>query len=135
MIYNSAQEIYREIEHGKDLYFEDSEVYVFIYAERGSIAYYYLPKEELMKYAQEAGPGNYIGGVLGPGGFIIDPDIILPNGEVIEYGAPEYAEYEDGKAGDDWSYEMSPIYDFLAKFIGEECIYAMPSDLVDFEEE
>lgn len=135
MKFNSAEEIYNEIEGGSDLYFEDSGVYMFLYAERGSIAYYYINKDYLIELAKEAGPNNYIGGVLGPGGSIIDPDIILPDGEIIEYDTPEYWEYEDGDAGDDWSYEMSPIYDFLKRFVGEECIYAMPSDLVDFGEE
>ena len=133
MKFNSAQEIYNEIADGRDLYFEDSGVYIFLYADRGSIAYYYLDEDYLIELAKVAGPDNYIGSVLGPGGRIIDPDIILPNGEIIEYDTPEYVEFEDGHAGEDWSYDMSPVYDFLKRFIGEECIYAMPTDLIDFE--
>ena len=130
MKFNSAQEIYRELERGKDLYFENSGVYVFLYAERGSIAYYYLPKEELIELAHEVvGYEESISSALGPGGYILDPDIILKDGTLIEYGTSEYSEYESGGWDDDWAYDFAPIYDFLARFVGEECIYAMPEDL------
>ena len=132
MKFNSAQEIFDEIDSGFDLYFTEPEIYVFTYAERGSIAYYYLGMDELLRLAHEVGPDEYIGGALGPGGYIIDPDIKLANGEIAEYGTPEFDEL-DGTSGKGWTYDYTPILDFLERFVGEDCIYAMPSDLLEGE--
>ena len=136
MKYNSVEELYKVIEGGIDVYFEESGIYVFIYAERGSIAYYYLDKDELVSLAEEAGPDDYIGGMLGPGGYIVDPNIKLANGTIVEYGTDEFSELENQyPPKEDWEYDYTPIYEFLEQYINEECIDAMPSDLVDFEEE
>ena len=134
MKFNSAEEIYDEISGGTDLYFKDSGIYVFLYAERGSIAYYYLSEDQLRKLAEEVGPEDYVGGALGPGGYIIDPDIVLSDGTIIEYDTPEYDEY-DGYSNNGWEYDYTPIYDFLERFVGEEAISAMPADLIDFGSE
>jgi len=132
MKFNSAQEIFDKIDSGIDLYFTESEIYIFTYAERGSIAYYYLDMNELLQLAQEVGPDDYIGGALGPGGYIIDPDIKLADGEIIEYGTPEFDEL-DGTTQPGWEYDYTPILDFLEQFVGEDCISAMPRDLLKGE--
>lgn len=128
MKFNSAQEIFDEIDSGLDLYFTESEIYVFTYAERGSIAYYYIDMDELLRLANEV--DGYIGEALGPGGYVLDPDIKLADGKIVEYGTPEFNKL-DGTSGPGWEYDYTPILDFLERFVGEDCISAMPSDLLE----
>lgn len=132
MKFNSAEEIYDTINSGTDLYFLDSGIYVFDYAARGSIAYYYLGMDELLELAQEVYP-DYVAGALGPGGYIVDPDIRLDDGEIIEYGNPYYGDYDRDGTVIGGDYDFTPIYDFLERFVGEECISAMPEDLLKGE--
>ncbi len=128
MTFDSADEIYIEIvENGSDLYFPESGVYLFAYNDVGSVAYYYLSKDELLRIADEVGPGNYVGGGLGPGGYILDPCMILPNGDVVEY---DDAAWDSAYNNPDAVIDYSPITDFLEQFVGEECISAMPEDLL-----
>lgn len=130
MKFNSAQEIYDVIESGIDLYFTESNIYTFLYSDRGSIAYYYIDEDQLRELARQVDPDNYIGSALGPGGYIIDPDIKLSNGEIVEYDTPEYWKLEDQYPRKDWNYDFTYIYDFLDRFVDEECIEAMPKDLI-----
>lgn len=123
--FNSAEEIYDVIHSGQDLYCIDDEIYLFDYNAVGAIAYYYLDMEELMELAQQA--DGYIASALGPGGYIIDMNLISPDGEIIEYGDSDF-DLNYNKPG----YELDPsdIYDFLERFVGKEFIYANVDDLV-----
>lgn len=123
--FNSAEEIYDVIHSGQDLYCIDDEIYLFDYNAVGAIAYYYLDMEELMELAQQA--DGYIASALGPGGYIIDMNLISPDGEIIEYGDSDF-DLNYNKSG----YELDPsdIYDFLERFVGKEFIYANVDDLI-----
>lgn len=128
MKFNSADEIYVEIvDNHQDLYFPESGVYLFEYNDVGSVAYYYLSMDELLRIADEVGPDNYVGGALGVGGYILDPCMILPNGDVVEYNDPDW---DIAYRNEDAVIDYSPITEFLEQFVGEECISAMPEDLL-----
>ena len=132
MKFNSAQEIYDYIHAGNDLYDVDEEIYLFDYNWVGAIAYYYLSEEALIERAKLAGPNDYIAGTLGPGGYILDVNLIDPDGDFVEYDSPLFEEFYDDERS---TLDYSDILDFLSGLVGDEFIDAMPSDLVDFEEE
>ena len=69
-------EMLTAIEHGTDLYNPEKEIYVFLYNDKGSIAYYFLTPQEAYGIAIQAeATGDYWGGCLTGGGTIIDsPD-------------------------------------------------------------
>lgn len=122
--FDSAEEIYEKLDSDIDLYCVDEEVYMFKYNEIGAIAYYYLTMNQLINAAKEA--DGYIGSALGPGGSILDVDVKLPDGEVIEYGEPGFDEaYDDPNSELDITY----ILDFLNRFVGKEFIYADVDEL------
>lgn len=113
MKFKSAQELYDYINDGTDVYDVDEGVYIFSYNAAGSIAYYYLDQDELMELAADAQEtGDYIAGLLGPGGYIVDTD--------------NYDENEDIEGDED----ITEILDFLEPLIGDEIISALPDDLV-----
>lgn len=113
--FNSAEEIYDVlVGQDQDLYCIDDEIYMFHYGQSGSIAYYYLDMEELMELvaqADEVGEG-YIGGLLGPGGYIVDTD---------NYEDDPNIEYDES---------ITEILEFLADFVGKEFLYANVDDLI-----
>ena len=112
--FKSAMDIYATLDSNQDLYCIDDGIYMFLYNAAGAIAYYYLGMKKLMELAAEAEANgeDYIAGLLGPGGYIIDTD-----------------NYEDDMdiEGDD---DITAILEFLEDFVGKEFLYANTNDLV-----
>lgn len=127
MKFNSAQEIYDYINSGKDLYDMDRGIYLFDYNAVGAIAYYYLGYDELLDLAMEAGLGNYVGAMLGPGGYIIDMELIGPDGSIIEYGTEAF---DLMYGNDEYVIDNTDILEFLETLVDDEFISAMPEDLI-----
>ena len=75
MRFNNGREMLDLLEKDIDLYSPEAETYVFRYNEAGSIAYYSLDKNEARELAVKAKEdGEYWGGLLGPGGYIVDSE-------------------------------------------------------------
>lgn len=73
MKFNSAKEMLEVIQNGFDLYNPTLEIYVFVYNEAGSIAYYDIDNKKAKELSQKAKEfQEYWAAFLGPGGFIID---------------------------------------------------------------
>lgn len=73
MKFDSAKQMLDYIQEGNDLYNPRLEVYVFVYSDAGSIAYYNISVDEakeLERRSREA--DEYWGAFLGPGGWIVD---------------------------------------------------------------
>ena len=133
--FNSPEEIYAVLDsRTQDLYCIDDDIYLFNYNEAGAIAYYVLYEYELYDIAEEAyecGVG-YIGGMLGPGGSIIDVQLKAPDGRLIDYDDPEFNEYWNDTPG--YELDYTEIYNFLQGFVGKKFINANVNDLVNIEE-
>lgn len=116
-----GRELYGRIED-TDIYDPVNCIYAFLYNEAGSIAYYYLNNDEILELAKEAIEigETYIGALLGPGGYVIDP--------VGEHKPWEWEFYE----GEAHSYE--DIYEFLDENFTENTIDAMPEDIIKYFE-
>lgn len=70
--YKTGAEMLAEL-NNHDLYCEEKGIYVFLYNDAGSIAYYNLsPTEARAIQAQAKESDEYWGAFLGPGGYIID---------------------------------------------------------------
>lgn len=72
--FSSAEEMLKAIQDGKDFYNPYTGIYVFVYNDAGSIAYYSLDEseaEQLQKMSDE-NDGEYWGAFLGWGGWIVD---------------------------------------------------------------
>lgn len=115
--FNSSKEIHEAL-LTKDLYCVNTEDYLFMYntEEVGSIGVYpNISIEELYDLAEDADIANveYISAILGPGGYIVDPD-----------------DYDGEFPNHDGDYDMTPIYEFLDQFVGCGFIYADVKDLV-----
>ena len=115
--FNSGKEIHDALlKH--DLYCVNAEDYMYLFntEEIGSIAVYNnISVEELYDLAEDAAIAGeaYISGILGPGGYIIDPE-----------------DYDGFNPNSDGMYDLTPIYDFLENFVGCGFIYADVKDLV-----
>lgn len=73
MKFSTAKEMLEHIQAGNDLYNPKLEVYVFLYNDVGSIAYYNINKDSAKSLSQKAKEQDeYWGAFLGPGGEIID---------------------------------------------------------------
>lgn len=73
MKFNSAQEMLDVIKKGTDLYNPNTNTYVFVYSDAGSIAYYRIDNEEAKELERKAREADeYWGAFLGPGGWIVD---------------------------------------------------------------
>ena len=90
MRFNSGQEMLDVITDQCDLYSKEKEIYVFSYNASGSIAYYNIDNKRMNKLRIEAEEnGEYVSGLLGPGGRIVDD--------------PSYGDYEEGDYSNlDW---------------------------------
>ena len=119
MKFNSATEIYDTIHNGTDLYDVTKGIYLFDYNWVGAIAYYYLSNDELLELAEEVGPDNYVSSGLGPGGYVIDVNLVAPDDTIIYYDDPEFDDYYDAE---DYELDYSEILDFLSKLVGDEFI-------------
>ena len=118
MRFNSAQEIYDYLIDFGDLYDTTKGIYLFNYNEPGAIAYYYIDRSEIRDILNKIDPDeNYWGAALGPGGYIIDVQLITPDGEIIEYDDPEFWDYYN-----DPGYELdySDILDFLEPLVADD---------------
>ena len=84
MKFNSAQEMLDVIvKEENDLYNPNTETYVFVYSDCGSICYYSIDKEHAKKLAKlKEETGEYWGAFLGPGGWIVDD----PSHELYDEG-------------------------------------------------
>ena len=74
MEFKSAEEMKKAVvEDILDLYNPNTEEYVFCYSEEPEeIATYSLTPKEAQTLAEEAGEENYWGGLLGPGGWVLE---------------------------------------------------------------
>lgn len=73
MKFNSAKEMLDCIQKGCDLYNPNLELYVFVYNDSGSIAYYDISKNDATELVQKVKESEeYWGSLLGPGGRIVD---------------------------------------------------------------
>lgn len=127
--FSSANEIYEELDSDIDLYCVDEGIYMFKYNEVGAIAYYYLSMDELIAAAKNA--DGYIGSALGPGGYILDVALKLPDGEIIDYEDPDFDEYYDDPNSE---IDITDICDFLNRFVGKDFIYADVEELAPYDE-
>ena len=94
------------ITSGTDLYAPELGLYVFLYNDRGAIAYYYIREQTAIGLETKSRESEeYWGAFLGPGGWICDPadecdaygvtnidfcnvyysDVWIPTEDVIEY--------------------------------------------------
>ena len=89
MTFNSGQEML-DMLRSCDLYSSSKEIYVFDYNLDHSIAYYYLSNDEMNRLEIKAKELNeYVGALLGPGGWIVDD--------------PSHLTYEEGDYSNlDW---------------------------------
>lgn len=72
MTFKSAQEMLNTLQD-IDLYSPDAELYVFMYNDKGGIAYYEVDNDEAIKLAcRAAEDGECWGAYLGVGGWICD---------------------------------------------------------------
>ena len=118
MKFNSAEEIYDYIVDGGDLYDADRGIYVFDYNWVHAIAYYYIDRDELRELIRKVDLDNdYLSSALGPGGYIVDVQLIAPDGEIIEYDDPEFEEYYDEPG---YELDYSDILDFLEPLVGDD---------------
>ncbi len=75
MKFNNATEMLSCLQDGTDLYSPEAEIYVFVYNNRGAIAYYNISKERVSELAGMAREyEDYWGAFLGIGGWIIEPE-------------------------------------------------------------
>ena len=118
--FKNAREMYDSIHDGFDLYDLTAGIYLFDYNEIGAICSYNLSRDEMISYAEKAKQtGEYISGLLGPGGSIYDMNLRSPDGEVIEYGDPEF----DEAYGDDaYMLDDSEIIKYLETLVPHEFI-------------
>lgn len=129
--FNSVEELYNEIADGQDLYCPETGTYMFVYNEAGAVCFYTISEldfYDLVEEAFEVGE-NYIGGLLGPGGSIVDVNLRTPDGEIIEYGDPEFEEFEY-KEG--YEIDYTNVYKALKPFVGVGMILANVRDF-DFD--
>lgn len=72
MQFNSGREMLNTI-IDTDLYNKEKEIYVFEYNYKHSIAYYNIDNKEFWELKKKADEcGEYVGALLGPGGWICD---------------------------------------------------------------
>lgn len=79
----TPEEFLKSIQDGNDYYNPDKGIYVFVYNDAGSIAYYFLDDEEVVNLRdQSEEDGEYWGAHLGVGGYICED--------------PSYEDYKSG---------------------------------------
>lgn len=118
MQFNSALEIYDYLIDSGDLYNTTKGIYLFNYNAAGAIAYYYISRGELRDLLMKVDPEeNYLGAALGPGGYIIDVQLIAPDGEIIEYEDPEFEYYYNDPG---YKLDCSDILDFLEPLVADD---------------
>ena len=72
MKFTNGKEMLRKLQD-TDLYCPSEGIYVFLYNDRGSIAYYYISEDEARKLSEQAKESDeYWGAFLGPGGWVVD---------------------------------------------------------------
>jgi len=125
--FDSVEELYNTIDGGQDLYCPETKTYMFAYNEAGAVCFYTLSELEfydLVEEAFEVGE-DYISGLLGIGGGIVDVNLIAPDGEIIDYDDPRFDEfaYTDG-----YEIDYTDVYKALKRFVGVGMILANVRD-------
>lgn len=128
--YNSVEELYDAIVYdNQDLYCPELGEYMFNYNWVGAVCFYSLSENEfydLIEEAHEVGE-DYIGGLLGFGGGIVDVNLKAPDGEIIDYEDPRFEEFYTD-AHPEYVLDYTDVYEALSEFVGKEMIRANVAD-------
>lgn len=89
--FSSWNEMYNHLYQGHDLYNYMTGQYVFLYNNAGALAVYDIYPDEVIELAKKAGEsGEYWGGLLGPGGSILDNEDYDRDTETKKYLKPSF---------------------------------------------
>jgi len=129
--FKSAEDIYDRIHSGVDLYDLTAGIYLFDYNDAGAIASYDISKTDMIDLIRKADEiGDFVSGLLGPGGSIIDMKLKSPDGDVIEHDDDEW---DEAFCNSNYSRDPSDIYDYLKPLV--EHNFVELSDAYEHDEE